>query len=119
MTWGPLYYRVTLTASYKANGSWHSFNSSDPLEKHLDLIFKADTNAIQPFQVYWQVVNTGKEAEDEGALRGEIALSKTAGVGGLKQTESTLYTGNHWVECFIVKNGVCVARSGEFIVRIA
>ena len=24
----------------------------------------------------------------------------------------------YWVECFVVKNGVCVARSGEFVVNI-
>jgi hypothetical protein len=81
-------------------------------------LFSASTNVPVPFQVYWQVVNTGKEAEDARQLRGEIVLSKTAGVGGLTQKESTLYTGIHWVECFIVKNSFCVARSGEFVVRI-
>jgi hypothetical protein len=88
------------------------------LNKRLDLLFSASTNVAAPFQVYWQVVNTGKEAEDARQLRGEIVLSKTAGVGGLTQKEATSYTGIHWVECFIVKNGVCVARSGEFVVRI-
>ena len=78
----------------------------------------ASTNFPAPFQVYWQVVNTGKEAEHARQLRGEIVLSKTAGVGGLTQKEFTSYTGIHWVECFIVKNSVCVARSGEFVVRI-
>lgn len=51
-------------------------------------------------------------------LRGEIVLSKTAGVGGLTQNESTSHTGIQRVECFIVKSSVCVARSGEFVVRI-
>ena len=114
-----LNYRVTLTASYKANGSWHSFNSSDSLKKHLDLRFRAQTYVIAPFDVYWQIVNTGKEAQDVGQLRGDIFLSDTAGTGGIIQQESTAYAGVHWVECFIVKNGICVARSGEFIVRIA
>ena len=71
-----------------------------------------------PFQVHWQVVNTGQEAKNANQLRGKIVLSKTAGIGGLKQKEYTSYTGIHWTECFIVKNNVCVARSGEFIVRI-
>ncbi|WP_197996831.1 nucleotide-binding domain-containing protein, partial [Gimesia chilikensis] len=30
----------------------------------------------------------------------------------------TKFPGMHWVECFVVKNGVCVARSGEFVVNI-
>lgn len=94
------------------------FNSGEPLNKHLDLLFNASTNVPPPFHVFWQVVNTGKEAEVARQLRGEIVLSKTAGVGGLTQKEATSYTGIHWVECFIVKNSVCVARSGEFVVRI-
>ncbi|MBI9094920.1 MAG: nucleotidyltransferase [Sphaerochaeta sp.] len=107
-----------ILAKYKANGSWQGFNSGDPLNKHLDLLFSASTNVPAPFQVYWQVVNTGKEAEEARQLRGEIVLSKTAGVGGLTQKEYTSYTGIHCVECFIVKNSVCVARSGEFVVSI-
>lgn len=113
------YYSVTVSGRFKYNGQWHSFDSdSRPLPKHCDLLFTAQTNAPPPFNVYWQVVNTGDEAERENQLRGEIFPSKTAGVGGLKQKEATLYTGMHWIECFIVKNGVCVARSGEFVVNI-
>ncbi len=113
-----LSYSAKISARYKANGSWERFNSGDLLNKHLDLLFRANTKVPEPFEVYWQVVNTGKEAEDAQQLRGEILLSKTAGVGGLTQKESTLYTGIHWVECFIVKNSVCVAHSGEFVVGI-
>ena len=32
--------------------------------------------------------------------------------------EKSLYTGKHWIECFIVKDGICVARSGRFYVNI-
>ena len=32
--------------------------------------------------------------------------------------ERTKYAGMHWIECFIVKDGVLVARSGEFVVNI-
>ncbi len=113
-----LSYTAQISARYKANGSWQGFNSGEPLNKHLDLLFSANTNVPPPFNVYWQVVNTGKEAEHARQLRGEIIPSKTAGVGGLTQKEYTSYTGMHWVECFIVKNSVCVARSGEFVVRI-
>lgn len=113
-----LNYSVQISARHKATGSWQELNPGDPLNKHLDLLFSASTNVPGPFQVYWQVVNTGKEAEDARQLRGEIVLSKTAGVGGLTQKESTSYTGIHWIECFIVKNSVCVARSGEFVVRV-
>ncbi len=113
-------YLVTVSGRFKYNGQWHSFDSdSRPLLKHCDLLFTAQTNAPPPFNVHWQVVNTGDEAERAGQLRGEVFRSKTAGIGGLKQKEATRYTGMHWIECFIVKNAVCVARSGEFVVNIA
>ena len=116
----PLYinYSVQLSARYEKNTEWQKFNSNDPLRKNCNLLFNANTDVPPPFQVHWQVVNTGQEAKNANQLRGKIVLSKTAGIGGLKQKEYTSYTGIHWTECFIVKNNVCVARSGEFIVRI-
>lgn len=113
-----LSYSAQISAKYKTKVSWERFNSGDRLNKRLDLLFSAKTDVPTPFEVHWQVVNTGKEAEDANKLRGEIVQSKTAGVGGLKQKEITLYTGIHWIECFIVKDSVCVARSGEFVVRV-
>lgn len=76
-----------------------------------DIDYTAKTNAPVPYDVYWQVVNTGEHARQEDGLRGEIVK------GGLVQTERSLYTGKHWIECFIVtKEGVCIARSGPFYV---
>jgi len=112
-------YPVSLSARIKTNGNWKSFESDcQPLPKYCDLLFSAQTNVPKPFNVYWQVVNTGREAEEAKQLRGQIFSSKIAGAGGLTQNEATLYTGVHWIECFIVKNGICVARSGEFVVNI-
>lgn len=87
------------------------------LPKYNSLRFKATTDMQRPFKIYWQVVNTGEEATNADGLRGgfdELYFEK----GGLMKEESTLYTGTHWVECFIVKDGYLVARSGEFIVNI-
>lgn len=110
---------VTVSGYIKLDGQWRGFNSnSRPLPKECSLKFSARTTAQPPYDVYWQVVNTGLEAEQKGQLRGQIFRSKTAGVGGLTQVESTAFTGLHWVECFIVKNGVCIAKSGEFVVNI-
>lgn len=80
--------------------------------------FSATTNIKKPFQVFWQVVNTGDEAQNAGGLRGGIFPAKSAGKGGLSHTEDTQFAGTHWIECFIVKNGFCVARSKEFFVQI-
>jgi hypothetical protein len=90
-----------------------NFNSdSQPLPKQFSLRFEASTNVPGPFDVYWQVVNTGEEATRANGLRGSIFL------GDLVRTESTLYKGTHWIECFIVKDGKCIARSGEFVVNV-
>jgi hypothetical protein len=112
-------YSVTITGNYSQNGHWQRFESdSRPLPKRIDLLYIAETDVPQPFDVFWQVVNTGLEATTGKGLRGTIFPAKIFGVGGLRQKESTLYKGMHWIECFIVKDGVCLARSGEFVVNI-
>lgn len=88
------------------------------IPKGCDIYFTAGTNVKRPFDVYWQVVNTGEEAQSQGGLRGQIFHSKTLGKGGLRQKEFSSYTGTHWIQCFIVKDGICVARSYEFIINI-
>ena len=94
---------------YASNGS--------ALTKHASLRFEADTNVPKPYKVYWQVVNTGREAEGAGGLRGGFNEGIIT-AGKLKRKENTLYTGKHSIECFIVKNGLLAARSGQFIVNI-
>jgi hypothetical protein len=88
-----------------------------PLPKRASLIFEAGTNVAPPYRVYWQIVNTGQQARDARGLRGgfeEVSVVR----GHLKREESTLYTGSHSIECLIVKNNYCVARSGPFVVNI-
>jgi len=109
---------VKISARYKQNKSWHSLVSKNPLPKGVDIRFTAHTNVKGSFEVYWQVVNTGQEAREKEDLRGSIFPAKTAGKGGLQHKENTKYTGTHWIECFIVQENVCVARSREFIVKI-
>jgi len=108
------YYNVTIDGQATRNGfrTLTSRNGFNNIGKKYSLRFEAKTNVPEPYSVYWQVVNTGHEAESIGQLRGQIFA------GSNVRTESTEYTGFHWIECFIVKNSVCVARSGEFVVRI-
>jgi len=80
--------------------------------KHYSLKFEARTDVPWPYDVYWQVVNTGREAQESNGLRGQISS------GSATHSESTLYTGFHWIECFVVKDGILFARSGEFIVSV-
>lgn len=88
------------------------------LPKGCCLEFLAHTSVPAPFNVFWQVVNTGYEAERAGCLRGGFNEGSVT-PGKLSRKESTLYSGTHSIECFIVKGGYLAARSGQFIVKIA
>jgi len=71
----------------------------------------------QPYQIYWQVVNTGEEATIARDLRGTFFTSKDPR-HPKHNFESTKYEGTHWLECFVILNGLCVARSGRFYIKI-
>lgn len=108
--------------------NWRDFPNDGPaLDKNLYLRFFGETDVPPPYQVYWQVVNTGTDAVTKGCLRGQIIPSGSVGPSGLRSTtmmekpsrnERTLYRGMHWVEFFVVRDGVCLARSGPFVVNI-
>lgn len=78
---------------------WIRFNVKDVFDLQTD--------------IYWQVVNTGVEAANNDCLRGKFFL------GNNVHKESTLYKGTHWVEAVAVRQGVCIARSGPILVKIA
>jgi len=120
---------VEISASYNKKGwrlfsdgsSNYALSNGGTVELYKKICFKAKTNVPAPYTVYWQVVNTGREATDAHCLRGDFYNSdgESAFELGTKiRREPTRYKGHHWVECFIIKDGVCVARSGEFVVKI-
>lgn len=63
----------------------------------------------------WQITNTGMEAQVAECLRGDFEESD---YGLCDKYESTSYSGSHSVQCFIIKKGICVAKSEEFIVNV-
>ena len=63
-------------------------------------------NIPTPYKVYWKVKNFGEEAKNKNDLRGEITKDK----GQEKKNENTKYRGQHYVECYIIKDNICVAR---------
>lgn len=117
-------YKVRLDAYvYKDSHKLSGINSNGrTLQSGLKIKYVAKTKAGEECQIHWQVVNTGRHAAEDGGLRGGFFLAKSSG-GGASQNprvnwESTQYTGKHWIECFVVKNGECVGRSGRFFVNI-
>jgi hypothetical protein len=117
-------YKVRLDAYlYRESVRLGGINSnSRAISDGLKIKYIAKTRARDDYEVYWQVVNTGPHAAQEKGLRGGYFLAKTTSGKPSSNPrvnwETTQYTGKHWIECFIIKNGVCVGRSGRFYVNI-
>jgi hypothetical protein len=81
--------------------------------KYRDIRFAvAQCTAPRPHKIYWKVRNTGDEAIRADCIRGQIVADD--GTGNRK--EPTRYRGKHYVECYIVKDGVCVAMTHQVVV---
>lgn len=65
-------------------------------------------NDIEKDYTVWKVQNDkeSNEVKSANCTRGEITRGSTA-----HDPESTAYKGTHYVECFAIKNNVCIARS--------
>lgn len=69
------------------------------------------TNVPKPYKIYWKVRNVGTEAYIRNCIRGQIVK------GSETKIENSSFNGPHYVECYLIKNGICVARD-RIIVRI-
>lgn len=86
-------------------------NSGDSVSIGANLRFDASCSPSDG-KVFWQVTNTGAEALQANDLRGKFEDST-----GTKR-ETARYRGTHFVSCFLVKDGACIARSEPFTVVI-
>lgn len=64
-----------------------------------------NTNVKGDYDVYWKVRNDGDYAYSTKQIRGEI----TKGIIGEPKVEEASFLGEHYVECYIVQEGVVVA----------
>lgn len=84
--------------------------------------FFADATAPPGSTIWWQVVNTGGHARSVNGLRGDFFRAKTltgaASPDERVNWEDTSYTGSHWIEAFVVRQGTVIARSGRFVVKV-
>lgn len=69
------------------------------------LDFYIQTDAPKPYDIYWKVKNKGIVAKQKNCVRGQIVKTNSS-----SHQEHTSFKGEHFVECYIVKNGVCVAK---------
>lgn len=77
------------------------------LRKQKKLLFYIESTEVpKPYHVLWKVKNEGPVAKQKG-LRGQIISSNQ---GEEARRETSDFEGEHYVECYIIKNGFCVAR---------
>ncbi|KAA3624127.1 MAG: nucleotidyltransferase [Flavobacterium sp.] len=77
------------------------------LRRNHSLTFYIERNDVPgPYKVFWKVRNRGVKAKLHG-VRGQIVPD----AGNETKVERSSFYGPHFVECYIVKNDVCVARA--------
>lgn len=109
---------VRIIASYKYKGfRYKRIQSGVGLNKNGNLKFEVKANNLKRYDIYWQITNTGKEATNANCLRGDFYESEME-EGKRIRKESTSYTGHHYVEAFLVKEGICYGKSAPFEVNI-
>ena len=78
-----------------------------PANRKLEFFIKS-TDLEPPYQVKWKVKNIGNQAINRE--RGQL-LDSTSGKHLTSiRVENSNFDGEHWVECYLIKNGICVAR---------
>ena len=80
-----------------------------PISRNLELHIK-NTDVEPPYQVKWKVRNIGSAAVAKNQERGRLQDSTFGKHKDSRLQEKSSFCGEHWVECYIIKNGVCVAR---------
>ena len=58
-----------------------------------------------PYVIKWKVTNRGEQAVKRDCIRGQIIDLNSS-----EKTETTSFKGSHFVECYIIKDNIVVAR---------
>ena len=76
--------------------------------KRETLEFDAVVNGINgKYRTKWKVRNFGYEAQRDNKLRGEIMDDNN---GLHKYKDCTAFCGEHFLECYVIKDNFCIAR---------
>jgi len=68
--------------------------------------FIKSCNVPEPYEVKWKVLNKGDIAKKRDMIRGQIMNDN----GTQTRNESSTFNGPHYVECYVIKDNICVAR---------
>lgn len=105
------YYQMKINCRIRYDGRTEflgsMLNRGLKITKGSELYFyvENDCSKYGSYEVYIKVKNNGVEAAKANCLRGEI---KHFDVTKKYHRETALYTGEHLVECYLIKNGQCV-----------
>lgn len=106
-------YELTIDCNIERNG-FRTKRLRDVLSEHRWIpqnyslyFFISQTNAPEDYEVRWKVRNVGEIAKKKNCLRGQIEKSN---YGSNQKRETSNFYGPHYVECYIIKNNVVVAR---------
>lgn len=111
--------KITVEVEPPKTGGWrqiiwsleHFLAKFGGLPKTSSLTFRAQTNYNGNAEFHWKVRNFGSEARDSNDLRGKIIEGAADGTW----SEGTKYHGNHYIECYLVKNGRCIAIDRRYV----
>lgn len=109
-------YRIRIAGRVLPNRSMGSYYLKDRGNK----VFRGRSIQFQitectvptPYSIYWKVRNRGPESTSLNCIRGQIEKGEKV----WRNTEPTSFVGPHFVECYIVKNGVCVATDRQDVI---
>ncbi len=107
--------KIDCTVSQKAHRSFQlrEFLSMGlRLARYKTLSFyidRLDTELREPYDIRWKVLNRGDRARELDCIRGQIRI------GGKTISERTSFFGDHLVECYIIKEGVVVAKDRVYV----
>lgn len=111
--------KITVEVEPPKTGGWrqiiwsleHFLAKFGGLPKTSSLTFRAQTNYDSNAEFYWKVRNFGIEAKNSNDLRGKIEKGASDG----SWSEGTKYHGTHYIECYLVKDGRCIAFSRRYV----
>lgn len=85
----------------------HMLAKAIPLLANKKLLFTIEYCGVpEPYLIKWKVLNRGPEAKKKDCVRGQIVSDE----GYKKRKETTDFRGEHVVECYVIKDGVVVAK---------
>lgn len=113
----PKKYRNNLPGYFiKATNSPKDLVSGESIGKEFFLTFTPNIKGLEYDEIRWLVVNNGIPALTKGRIggwRGNEFHNCTN--GSTYREEHTEYAGTHWVDCYVLRNHMCIASSRFYV----